>query len=110
MQHLGAKVFVISYLLIQIGVPVRGLLDPGATRFSWKMFASRHRGYSTYSVIENGRVRTLGNPAQTGKAAMMRPEIEFDRYLPPHLCREMPTIEAVIVKPAGRTQQVIPCK
>jgi hypothetical protein len=108
-QHLGVRAFVAGYLLIQIAVPVYQLMKPGMTRFGWKMFARPARD-SLYSVIEGGKIRRLGTPAQTGKVAIRRPEMEFDRYLPAHLCREMPTIEAVVVKPHIGLEQVTKCR
>jgi hypothetical protein len=105
MQSVGATAFVSAYLAVQIAVPVHGLLKPGPSRFSWEMFANPWRA-SIYSVVENGEVRRLGNPVETGKVAMMRGDVEFDKHLPHHLCRELPNIEAVIVQPASGPEQM----
>jgi hypothetical protein len=101
--------FVTVYLAAQVAVPVYGLVEPGPSRFSWEMFANPWRA-SIYSVVENGEVRRLGNPVQTGKVAISRAEAEFDRYLPRHLCRELPYIEVVLVQPASGPEQMTRCK
>src|SRR3712207_2620917 len=91
-------VFFVAYVALQVLIPTLALTIPTPTRFGWQMY-SRPWFPASYIVVRADGVVEQVDPA--AHLAYFRPEVELERFLPPHLCRVVPEATAVRVSPAG---------
>jgi len=97
-RHLLAAVFCASLLTVQITVPIVQLTSPRPARFGWQMWTARPHAPQFYIVMNDGSVR----PADVSVyLASSRGEMDARGVLPPHLCRVIPDIAAVEIRPRG---------
>jgi hypothetical protein len=95
-RHLRAAVFCASFLTIQIAVPIVQLTSPRPARFGWHMWTARPRSPQFYIVMNDGTVRQADVSVYL---ASSRGEMDAGAVLPPHLCRVIPDIAAVEIRP-----------
>lgn len=93
-----AATFCLSYLGIQLVVPVIQLGAPRPARFGWQMWAARRSVPAFVVLMKNGMRQPVAPSAHVG---MSRVEIDLGEALPPHLCRVVAGIAAVEVRGAG---------
>lgn len=97
-RHLVAAVFCIAFLTLQIAVPIIRLTSPRPARFGWHMWTARPQAPQFSIVMNDGSVR----PADVSVyLASSRGEMDAGSVLPPHLCRVIPDIVAVEIRPRG---------
>src|SRR5262245_22432804 len=95
-RHLAAAVFCATFLTVQIAIPIVQLTSPRPARFGWQMSTARPRSPQFYIVMTDGTVRLADGSVYL---ALSRGEMDAAAVLPPHLCRMMPDIAAVEIRP-----------
>lgn len=102
----AAALFFVSYLAVQVSIPIVQLLEDGPRRFGWQMFSRvGHMRPDFFLVTERGV-----EPVSLDRHVLhLRSEIDLTRELPPHLCTVYPEAEAVRGRdPSGRVSS-FPC-
>lgn len=89
----------LGILAIQIAVPVVQLTADRPVRFGWHMFAGVRRGVEFEVRHADGRVEAVAIDAYV---LTPRQEVDLASHLPDHLCRTIPTAEAIAVHHKGR--------
>jgi hypothetical protein len=98
----SARLVIVLWLAVQIGVPIRQLFSPRQARFGWQMFSSRPQAPVVIAVREGGARDTL---RLDDYFAFRRGDMSssyIDR-LPQHLCRVAPGVKRLIIHRSWRS-------
>ena len=88
----GARVFIVAWLLIQLGVPLSAVgSDQPPERFVWRMFSTAVPP-PKYVVTTPDETVVIDLNDLT---ARLRADLPFDRFVPDHLCRRFPDASTV---------------
>jgi hypothetical protein len=98
----GPAVFCAAYLAVQIVLALRGLTQPGRFRFSWGMYAVAQPVPTIDVEYRDHTDQDVGNKFI---ALEGRPEIDYERLLPPYICATAPAATAIHVE-----SHVYPCR
>ena len=79
-----ARIFFVVFLLIQVTVPAVQLFRPRPARFGWQMFSAIQRPPEFRVRLRSGASLTVDGYRYVGNA---RGDLDYERFLPPHLCR-----------------------
>jgi hypothetical protein len=86
--------FCAGYLIWQVALPVRSLLDRSHFSYGWQMFAFAVRPARFDIVYSDSTVR----PNVFSKfVKVVRVEVDYPTLLPPHICATVPDAAAVRV-------------
>ena len=98
LRDVSAAAFFLTYLTVQVIVPMKGLTVPHFSRFSWKMYAAVARPITFLVVTSDGRIRTLRQltPEHGQLATLRQISVDPQRFVPPHLCRALPSAVAIL--------------
>src|SRR4030095_13576331 len=101
-------IFFLSFLLIQIVVPIVQLTAPRPARFGWQMWSARRKPVRFFVVMKDGTIR----PADLSRyIGWSRGELDLTDRLPPHLCHVVSDITAVQIElPGSETRNVYTCR
>lgn len=100
--------FCLLYLLIQTAVPLVKLSEPRPSRFGWQMFTGLQERRRFSLVMRDGRNQPVDLRLYV---AQSRGETELEEALPPHLCRVVPDVAAVLIStPGARQSRVYECR
>ncbi|MBI4522971.1 MAG: hypothetical protein HY695_04060 [Deltaproteobacteria bacterium] len=106
-QHIGAIIFAVAYLTIQVAVPIWGLRISGQSRFSWKMFV-RNEDISNFVVVyKDGSCRSLDELNKATPVAVIINPVDEAKFIPPHLCR-LKGVSSVIIR-QSTVERLYPC-
>lgn len=106
-RRIAAAVFFLIFLGIQVTVPIWKLgSDARPARYGWHMFSTFTVPVFYMAIASDGTVDTVYAQQHVARA---RPEIDFPRLLPQHLCAVLPGTETVIVR-AGSITERRPCR
>lgn len=98
--------FFVSYLAVQLTVPILQLFEAGPRRFGWQMFSRVGHMRPDFLIVFEQGVEPLNLERHV---LHLRSEIDLARELPPHLCSVYTGAEAVRVRdPSGRVTS-FPC-
>lgn len=101
------RALVAVVVAVQVGVPGLVLLtqEQRPARFGWHMFAATSPEVTATITDEDGtRDLPLG-----AFVARLRPEVDWSRELPPHLCEVVPDARAVTVR-RGEQEVRLTCR
>ncbi len=87
--------FCILYVLLQVGLSLRGLANPGRVRFAWGMYAVLNT-LPTIDIVYPASVEQ--DVASRFLAVESRPEVDYQALLPPYICSTVPAAKAVHVE------------
>lgn len=106
-KSLLAGVFFITFLALQIAVPLVQLASPRPARFGWHMWTARKESPQFLVVLHDGTTRPADLSAHVG---LSRGEMDLSDALPPHLCRVVLEIVAVEIRtPGSDAVKIYPC-
>lgn len=89
----------LSILAIQVAMPVVQLTADRPARFGWHMFAGVRPGLEFEVRHADGRVEAVTLEEYVLK---LRQEVDLAAHLPAHLCRAIPSAEAIVTRWKGR--------
>jgi hypothetical protein len=95
-------------IALQLLVPLRALVADSdlQQRFGWSMY-SKDREYPAIELaLRDGGRREVDFGDVTPRA---RPEVDYARDLPPHLCSRYPDTRGVLLSFGSREPEVTPC-
>ena len=98
LRELAVVVFFLGYLAVQLTVPVVALIGHRPAQFGWQMYSGSPRE-AVYTVALADGSQQPADPR--AYAAAYRPDVGFERHLPPHLCAVVPGAVAVSVSLPG---------
>ena len=93
-----AALLVAAFLTLQIGIPLAQLRQPRPARFGWQMFSGVREQPRVWTIRADGSsqpvdlLRYSGNP---------RGDLDYEKYLVPHLCRHEPSVLTVRLQVTG---------
>lgn len=99
-----AVLFVTTYLVVQIAVPLRGLLDADQSRFAWEMFSRLEEWPEYVVVLEDDR----REPVRIGHyvwqiRGLKEAHATFEKVMPDHLCGAISHAASVVA--SGRVHR-----
>jgi hypothetical protein len=80
-----AATAIAVYLVVQFAIPISRIGDD-ARRFGWQMFSTAQFAPEFVVVTPTGEI----DIDHRDHVAMSRADVDFERLLPPHLCRVVP--------------------
>jgi hypothetical protein len=95
-RNILAIAFFVTFLAIQIVVPVVKLTSPRPARFAWHMWTARKRNPQFVMIMKDGSVSPVMLSTYLG---LGRGELDIREAMPAHLCRVVPDVAAVQIKP-----------
>ncbi|HKY20089.1 MAG TPA: hypothetical protein VJM31_02620 [Vicinamibacterales bacterium] len=103
------KTFIFLYLLIQIAVPTILLFFPDRpTRFGWQMFSGSRLPFFSRLFTDGRRVPVSLQEVQL-VVGVVRSELDYERYVPPILCKREPFAGAILSEHGPRVRRW-PCR
>ena len=100
-------VFVVTYLVVQLGLPTARLLEARPARFGWHMFSGIHPSPRFAVALANGATLPVAVEDYFGNP---RSDLHYEEHLPAHLCRTLPGVRAVHLEHPGDPIEVHPCR
>lgn len=91
-----AIAFFVTFLAIQIVVPVVKLTSPRPARFGWHMWTARKPNPQFVMTMKDGSVSPVILSTYLG---LSRGEMDIREAMPAHLCRVVPDVASVQTKP-----------
>ena len=95
-RNILAVAFFVAFLAIQILVPVVKLTAPRPARFGWHMWTARKRNPQFVLIMKDGSASPVILSTYLG---LSRGELDIREAMPPHLCRVVPDVASVQIKP-----------
>ena len=95
-RNILAIAFFVTFLAIQIVVPVVKLTAPRPARFGWHMWSARKRNPQFVLIMKDGGASPVILSTYLG---LSRGELDIREAMPPHLCRVVPDVASVQIKP-----------
>jgi hypothetical protein len=95
-RNILAVAFFVTFLAIQIVVPLVKLTSPRPGRFGWHMWTARKRNPQFVMVLKDGSASPVSLSTYLG---FSRGEIDVREAMPAHLCRVVPDVASVQIKP-----------
>ncbi len=97
--------FFISYLGIQIAIPIYQLTIPDQSRFGWKMYSSHAEPVAFSVILEDGSARRF----RPSSGVASEPVVKTVGYVRRHLCKTIPAATAILIQTKeGETRY--PCR
>jgi hypothetical protein len=87
--------FFVTFLAIQIVVPVVKLTSPRPARFGWHMWTARKRNPQFVMMMKDGTATPVILSTYLG---LSRGELDLRDAMPAHLCRVVPDVASVQIK------------
>jgi hypothetical protein len=88
--------FFVTFLTIQIVVPVVKLTSPRPARFGWHMWTARKPNPQFVMIMKDGSATPVILSTYLG---LSRGELDLLEAMPAHLCRVVPDVASVQIKP-----------
>ena len=101
-KHVLVTVFCLSYLAIQVLIPLALLAAPRPARFGWHMWSVRV-AFPRFRLLMDDGTSTL--PDLGRYVVTTRGEIDLRDALPPHLCRVVSGVAAVEISAPDSDQR-----
>lgn len=99
---------LIAYVIVQAAVPLRDLRTAGQVPFTWRMFVPDKTPPRFILHLKDGRELRLDNGPQRSKfVRRLRPEVDFAKYAPAHLCKTVPDLVSVAVVDSDRSDRYV---
>ena len=96
LSSVAKLVFVASFVLIATLLPFSQLQIRHNTRFGWKMYAMRAEDVEFRVHFRNGETQGLSEiKKRVPIGKIIKTEVDVTRFMPPHLCRQLPGAMAV---------------
>lgn len=86
-SHLVAGVVIALFLIVQLTIPIVQAGSDAPERFAWQMFSKGESAPDFVIVLSNGETQPI---ELADYVAAGRAEIDYDEYMPPHLCSVIP--------------------
>ena len=101
------RVFFVTFLAVQILVPLVQAFGPKPTRFAWQMFS----GTSVPLRIQIRTVTEVRDIDVSGMVGNWRGDLNLEKYLPPFMCKRFPEASSVLLFYIESDQpQEFPCQ
>lgn len=94
LRSLAILAFCAGYLIWQVALPVRSLLDRSHFSYGWQMFAFGVRP-SRFDIVYSDS--TVERSVFSNFVKVVRVEVDYPALLPPHICATVPSAAAVRV-------------
>jgi len=95
-RNILAIAFFVTFLAIQIVVPIVKLISPRPARFGWHMWTARKRNPQFVMTMKDGSASPVILSTYLG---LSRGELDIREAIPAHLCRVVPDVASVEIKP-----------
>jgi hypothetical protein len=106
-RNILAIAFFFAFLAIQIVVPVVKLTSLRPARFGWHMWTARKRNPQFVMIMKDGSASPVILSTYLG---LSRGEMDIREAMPAHLCRVVPDVASVQIKPFdSEPSQVYSC-
>lgn len=88
-------IFFVSYLVLQIGLPIYRFFAPRPSSFGWQMFAGIRTYPDFYLISTNGESVLVEQPFEY--FGNPRADLDIVDVLPKYLCETNPQVETVLI-------------
>ncbi|MGC5077126.1 hypothetical protein [Agrococcus sp. DT81.2] len=97
---------LVAVIIAQIAVPAIALTQEKPARFGFQMYSGYGEGSITV-LDDGGREIDVDMGALLPRA--LRPELDWTRHVPAHLCAEVPRAATVVVEQDLTGRAAVPC-